>query len=205
MKFSLDWDTPKRINKSNIMLISSLWVFLVPLIMKITDSTLVNLNSFQTFQLDIPVSFNILYFSGVSFFIGSLLFVFFCPSVIKEYASEKSFRNSAGSNSSLQYHIDSTDDSNSGKLIELLKLKIDESSAIDIDQNEVLFIEIGTDKHTFNFHKNKLNDVFSVFYYFSLGTRFKRLLLTFTFYFLGFLGIFYVFLNNFILILKNSF
>ncbi len=87
---SFDWHTLERIFDSSFIKPIYIWVFLVPILLKISSNIpstlLIDSSGFEPpfeIHLDIPFSWKCLYFSGVFLFLARLLFICWCPNFVR--------------------------------------------------------------------------------------------------------------------------
>lgn len=114
--FDREWSSLYSIGHSKLVQSSLIWVFIVPIAAKILHEidSIVYLEVFSyTFKLnlELPFSWVTLYFSALFFAMGSLLYIFFCPKLIKDYLNYSSFVDKDNSYELLvsKFHYDATD------------------------------------------------------------------------------------------------
>lgn len=197
------WDLVRGISSNKIIISTSIWVFIVPAIMKTADILNTNIQGNEFDFITLPLTFSILYFSGVSFFLGATIYNLFCPNLIKDNDSYSAFSNKGGNCFCLEAYINTICTSDSTKLKHLLVANVGEASPNNIDNGNYYCIALGKNKDMFTFEKEKLSDVFWVIYHFMMPKRCLFIYLSLTFHFIGFSGLMYMFLYNFNLVING--
>ncbi|WP_394388818.1 hypothetical protein [Shewanella woodyi] len=87
------WESIKAASQSKISAGSAIWIFLVPAIVKVSNGIGVHDVNTYEFQLVAPQSFLLLYFSAMAFFLALIMYVLFCPDLIKKTNSFDDFNN----------------------------------------------------------------------------------------------------------------
>ena len=93
------WDKLKKINSSKIINSMYIWIFIVPIILKVFELINKNIYNFEIFNevitlnLELPFSLTVFYFSAIFFALGNLLIKSSCPLIIFENNSYADFKN----------------------------------------------------------------------------------------------------------------
>jgi hypothetical protein len=192
----LNWITLKSIASAKIVASTAVWVFLVPAIVKITNL----LNDTITGQSNIglefaPFSIVLLYFSALSFFLGSICYHIFCPNIIKITDSFSSFVNEGMDSHNLSMSLRALNKKSTVELINNLRQNADEASMDDINNNNYFTI-ISAHNNSINLKLNQLSSVFWIVYEFiSTRKNFGRHL-TSIFFLLGIILLSIIFIRN---------
>jgi hypothetical protein len=192
----LRWDMVKELSNAKIIATTSIWVFIVPITLKFLNQDLSDLVS-------LPQSFSILYFSGVSFFLGAVVYNIFSPSILRQYHSYANFAEKGGNVYLIDTFVKNLSKDESSRLKKLLIDKVGELTPSEIDTLETECIDIGKDADVFTFKLDKTRDVFWIVYETFMTKRYSFILVSLTFHALGFIGLSYIFIKNFILVINS--
>lgn len=107
---SITWETLRALGQSSMVRSSVYWIFLVPLAARILGDiqSPIKVRVFEqvhNINLTLPFSWYCLYFSAVSFAVGSLLYRMYCPQLISEFANFRDFLDSGGEGFRLESEI----------------------------------------------------------------------------------------------------
>ncbi len=96
------WVTIRALGKNKILNTSYIWIVLVPIIAKLLEKApeVIKLEIFGAMTeipLELPFSWGVFYFSAVCFFFASIIFILFCPAIIKRFADFSDFLGSGES------------------------------------------------------------------------------------------------------------
>jgi hypothetical protein len=140
------WSVIKSLSESKLSSSSAIWIFVVPAIAKISDA-------FGTYNIDginyqvvTPLSFMLLYFSAILFFFGGLVYVLFCPDLIKNTKDYSDFKRKGMNELVLSSSLSKLGEDKANEIINDIKSKIDFSSVEKIDDRLIALIEAGTGK-----------------------------------------------------------
>jgi hypothetical protein len=97
----LDWNSLRTLGKSSIVQSSFYWLFLVPIVARMLSEVqspiIVRIfEQSHSINLTLPFSWYCLYFSALSFAIGSLLYKIYCPPIISEFENFREYLDSGG-------------------------------------------------------------------------------------------------------------
>lgn len=188
------WTILKDLSNSRLVYSTSIWIFFVPAVLKISGATS---DFFSSGEILVPYSFYLIYFSSVAFFIGSTLYVISCPFFVKKISSYSFFIEEGMSIININNALFKVDEEKSKKLIEVLRKEVGSASPEEIDDNKVLTLCSGIGPASFSFNENNLDKVFWIVYDFQQQQRLMAQLLCWFFYSIGFFLIALVFLMNF--------
>lgn len=92
-----EWSFLRGVQSYRIVKSTYIWLFILPVIAKLfskIESTLrINLYGKEILlDLDLPFAWILLFYSALFFTIGNLIFIFFCPAIIKENRSLADFK-----------------------------------------------------------------------------------------------------------------
>lgn len=201
----LDWRSARSISSARIVASTSIWIFIVPMLLKIIDVVNDGLSG-SVFKLSsVPDSFMALYLSGVAFFLGSIVYFLSAPKIIIDYKSFSEYQGEGAGAYSLEEYVSDLSEKESKRLKDKLVENVAEASASDIDNSMASCLNIGVDKLVFNYGTNDLKSVFWVVYHYSLGGDKVFCFFSLFFHMLGFIGLAYLFFYNLAIVLSNLF
>jgi len=206
----INWHRLRGLSNQKIVVSTSMWVFIVPIIFKIPiEASFTQCSNIYCFN----INFFILYFSGLSFFIGGVVFSIFCPRFIKDYSSFSDFINKGGSNVTLNSHVINIGKKRSKNLYDEIMKTIEHPSRQDIDNinKGVSYISLGLgkqDKKSDNdkiciYFTREINVIFTKIYDMYINVNPLILYISTFFYTLGFIGLLYMFVRNFIYVFNK--
>ncbi|NOX09276.1 MAG: hypothetical protein GXP22_07315 [Gammaproteobacteria bacterium] len=190
------WSRLKALSTGKIVASTSIWIFIVPALLKVINSMNYDFTGHDFDVINFPISLLILYMSGVSFFLGSIIYYLFCPKIILNYDSYSSYEGDGGNNYALETYIKDLKDNEANTLKSELIGAVGEVSVQEIDSGSAVHITIGKDCLVFNFNSEKLRDVFWVIYFYFMEKRPWSIYISMLFHALGFIGLAYMFLYN---------
>ncbi len=106
------WNKLRKINSSKIINSMYIWIFIVPIIVKVFEAMNGGIYDFVMFEetikikLELPFSLIIFYFSAIAFAIGNLIIVFKCPLIIQENDSYNTYESSGKKLKQLKEYIE---------------------------------------------------------------------------------------------------
>ena len=124
----IGWSTLASFGNNKVIRAFNLWVFLVPVLTKILSGISENINFMFfgekiTLVMGLPFSLFSLYVSALAFFIANILFMMFCPPIIKSYGSFNDYQLKDGSYEKIKQdferYLSKIDDENINSCIEL--------------------------------------------------------------------------------------
>jgi len=192
------WNNVRGLSNAKIVSSTAIWVFLVPAFIKVFNSID---NNYVAVEL--PFSFLVLYFSGVSFFLGAVIYNLFCPGLVKDFDGYASFKSDGQGCYSIDRYLMSVNDCCSIKLKEELISNVGEASSVEIDSSNIGCINIGKNNHVYSFNNEQLGDVFWIVYHDLASKRQFFMYLSLLFHVLGALGLVGLFVYNFILVFRG--
>lgn len=201
----LDWRSAGSISNAKIIASTSVWIFIVPMLLKIIDVVNNDLSQSLFILSRVPDSFIALYLSGVAFFLGSIVYYLSAPRIILDYKSFSEYQNKGAGAYSLDEYVSDLSERDSKELRAKLVENVEEASASDIDNSMVSCINIGVDKLVFNYSSSDLKGVFWVVYHYFLGKSKVFCFFSLLFHILGFVGLSYLFFYNLAIVLSNLF
>lgn len=192
----LSWLTLKGVYDLNIIKGSAIWIFLVPALVKIFNVVNISesINASDVF-FNSYVLF-CLYFSALSFFIGSILFKVRCPSLNKDIKGYDAFLSKGMSIYNISGYINELGKRDAILYKNILIKEVFFAKPDDIDNDKTFTIERADKKLCYTFHKDDLNIVFWSLYVFSSKTHKVSQFFCWFFLFLGFSGLLLVLLKN---------
>lgn len=199
----MNWNIFKTIINGKTVTSTSLWVFVVPILLKITEgfNALVPIQSIT--QLTLPSNFYVLYLSGLAFFIGGIIFLLFCPRIVQDFDTYAEFEKGGHNAISLQSYTENFAEIEAKELVKLLTDNVEKPTTEEIDSDNVCAISVGGAKNIFIFRRDKMGDTFWTVYSFSQNYRATLFFVTLAFHVLGLLGLSWVFISNFVLVLHS--
>lgn len=181
------WDSIGSIISAKIVASTSLWIFVVPVLVK--------LSIIFGFSITVPPDFFMLYFAALSFFIASIIYILACPSFLRQYKSFGDFHARKQSTFDIQQNIDHLNRAESAILKEKVKINVDRIESKQLDE-KVDCIEIGTELLAINFYKTDLPKIFAIVRSYFLNSRKFAQTLCVLFLLLGMLCLSLVLLRN---------
>ena len=191
------WSIIQSISNSKMIASSTIWVFVVPMLLHIynflTNNVCNNVLCFNS-------SLYLLYFSGFLFFVGGFAFLLLCPKFLQDFSNYADFVNKGGNHLTVESYISDFNNNESSLLYSKLSDKIEENQDSDIDDEKVVGIKIGD--FTYIFKKEQIDEVFWVVHeYFQNKTKFMWL--SAIPYILGMICLLWIFYKNFIYVLNS--
>ncbi len=174
-KYILNWKVISNISKMKFVKTILVWVVIVPIIAKVLSS--LKEYQFINFDLVLPFSWVLFYFSALFFLIGNILYNIFVPPIINENRSFSHFLQMGRGKRELISYLESEKLEDRGVYSELYCDK-----ALELDAK---------------------NDYFWDIWDMSLYNKFKIRFLISIFYSIGILLILIVFLQNMLFVLEN--
>ncbi len=106
-----NWSTLKAIQNNKIVKSTYIWLFIVPLLAKILSKIDANLYldiAGKVYEIDLvlPFSWKLFFLSALCFVAGNILFVAFCPKLIKDYNHLGEFLATGKTEGNLFYYMD---------------------------------------------------------------------------------------------------
>lgn len=110
---AIGWINLRRLGESRMVQTSYIWMVLVPILAHTLEHVLspVKVNVFgaeHLFNLTLPFSWYLFYFSALAFACGSLLYRIYCPAIISEFSNFREYMDSGGEGFRLVEEIEST-------------------------------------------------------------------------------------------------
>ena len=201
----LNWKRVTVLSNARVVVLTSIWVFIVPVLVKLVTILNSGLVTNEVGVVSLPLNFLFLYFSGLSFFLGALVYYLFCPGLIRDYKDFSHYRDQGGNHYLLESYISKLSEIDAVDLKRRLIENIGETDPREIDSKKVVFVNIGDAKLVFTFSPEFLCDVFWVIYDSFLMKKKFFIYLSFAFYFLGGCGLTYMFVTNLLVVLRSSF
>ncbi len=143
-----NWDTLGKIQKIRMVQSTYVWIFIVPILAKvlskIEDSIeMVVFGQEFKFLTSLPFSWWVFYFAAISFSLANVIFIWRCPSLIKDHSDLADFRAKAKSMEHLYHYL--LDEEKRGRdgynsydeLAKTFHLKIDHGIASPVDEEGV--------------------------------------------------------------------
>ncbi len=90
------WENLKTINKNQIVSSTYIWLVIVPFIAKLTsklENTIAFTFSGKVYEIDLvlPFSWQLFFLSALAFVLGNIVYIIFCPKIIKDYRNASEF------------------------------------------------------------------------------------------------------------------
>ena len=199
----IPWSALGRLASVRVVSSMYIWLFVVPLIAKALSgsSAYAQLTIFGhpfTMNLRLPFSWQIFYFSAIAFSLANLLFYFRCPRIVKDHTSAAEFRGMGkGWGQLLDYRDDARyPEQDFKKLHDLVKEKkcLAEADRARIDPRGRFYY--------MHDPANRYYALFNAVYEFADHQRKPWLVSCNALYLVGFCLIGYVFLQNFLAVVK---
>ncbi|EGQ7756551.1 hypothetical protein IO707_000842 [Vibrio vulnificus] len=197
------WKILKELSTGKLISSTSIWIFLVPAIAKLTDFSESIVDGIYPVNFVSPTSLVLLYLSAVSFFLASLIYIARCPSFIKQFDNYLDFEEKKMSIININSSLTSASDKDTKTIIEELNNNVDKATTEEIDSSCVLTIISGKERSSFSFNKDKLPMVFWPIYGYHLGSRCFAQFFCWLFYIIGFSIMIYIFVSNFIVVINS--
>ncbi len=194
------WCVFKQLADSKLIVSSSMWIFLVPVIAKLLDLT----GDFFLLPESVvifPFTLYFLYFSAIAFFLGYLVYVVFCPSFVKKLDGYNDFLDSGFKIHKINESISNVESNKAELLKRNIKCKIDPASSDAIEK--VFTLTIGREPLNFTFEKESMDVVFWLVYDHHLGSNWFAQAVCWFFFGLGYLMLSIIFFTNFYYVVKN--
>nr|SHO17348.1 Putative uncharacterized protein [Moritella viscosa] len=158
------------------------------------------------FILSLPFSWTLLYFSALSFALGNLIYLIFCPKIIQEFNDFSEYKNFGYCMSHLNKHINHVFDNNK-KQVKFLSEKLselsDETESQDIDTNVTSVIETRANDRLYNIKNIFENDLFWLIYEKSNEMKKRYLIASCISFSTGFVLLSIIFLKNLCFVISN--
>ncbi|GIU46350.1 hypothetical protein TUM4438_21950 [Shewanella sairae] len=200
MKF---WESIKTASLSKISAGSTIWIFLVPAIVKISNGIGIHVVNDYKLQIVAPQSFVLLYFSAMSFFLALMVYILFCPSLIKKTNSFDDF-NSLGMN---EYNLSSTisnlSANKSKELISDIKENLGMPSPEIIDKEEYKIIKVGKEGTPILIQSEKIPQAYWIVREFHNARLPLVQLISILLYITGILILIYILFSNLFLVINH--
>ncbi|WP_166109747.1 hypothetical protein [Pseudoalteromonas sp. Z9A5] len=101
---NINWSLIRGVGNSSLVKSNYFWLFLLPFIYKNLDL----LQSAFGFELKFSFSINRLFYASLFFALGTIIYQFRCPKIIKEYSSYDDFRSDMKNTQHIvDYYVDS--------------------------------------------------------------------------------------------------
>jgi hypothetical protein len=111
VKLKLNWDQLRPIQNNKIVNSLYIWLVIVPvaakLLSKIENELTITLGN-QDIVLDmrLPFSWELFFFSALCFVVGNILYLMFCPAIIKDHTNYGNFKEVGGTDAHLSDYRD---------------------------------------------------------------------------------------------------
>ncbi|ELL1566635.1 hypothetical protein ACPFMM_003532 [Vibrio cholerae] len=198
------WKILKELSTGRLISSTSVWIFLVPAIAKLTvlGDNIVD----GRYLIDVlyPKSLVLLYLSAVSFFLASLIYMVRCPGYIKQFDNYLDFEHQRMSIVNINTSLTSTSEHATKKLMQELNDSVEKATKEEIDSSCVLTITSGKKRCSFSFNRDNLPLVFWAIYNCHLGSRKISQFFCWLFYIVGFLIMAFILIANFIVVIDSA-
>jgi len=160
----------------------------------------------SNFLLVLPFSWTFLYFSALSFALGNLIYLIFCPQIIQRFSDYSEYKSSgyymAHLNKYTNHLFNDIDVNKREVLLCELNSLSDETNSQDIDEDKIAVIEIKESRNAYNIKKTFENNLFWLVYDSSDELKNAPLILSSVFFLIGFLLLGCIFYKNFIFVMS---
>lgn len=180
------WSAIKEFSNSRLVYSTSIWIFVVPALTKISSAANDYYSGSFTFVNLFSHSLYLVYFSAVSFFLGCMVYYAACPVVIKKFDSFSCFLKEGMSIININESLENLDEKESSELIDLVRKKVDPATVQEIDSARALTLCSGKVPACYSFEENKLKEIFWVIYGFNQSRRIWAQGLCWLFFAVGF-------------------
>lgn len=195
------WSTLKEISKSKITTSCAIWIFVVPAIAKISSFVGTHKYGGVNFEIVAPESLLLLYFSAISFFLGTLLYTVTCPPLIKLVDNFDEFDRLQMTAFNLSQSLGSFSKDDAKSVISLIRDKVGMTESKNIDKEEALLIEAGNNIDSIMVAPDKLRDCFWLIYETHKSQKVVAQFSVFGFYLIGFAILSYILISNLFIVL----
>jgi len=197
------WEVIKSLCSGKLLASTSLWIFIVPAVVKLTQSIDGGIY-FNGVTLVAPQSLIYLYFSAIAFFISNILYIIACPSLIKKVGHYSEFLSMGCTVFDLSNSTNRVNEKDAKSLIAKIKGEVESSTPKEIDSSKHnnLTLTVGNDKkpQAFTFNDDALPVVFNFIYNFNLSRLWFMQLLCWAFLFIGLALITFLLISNLLVV-----
>lgn len=199
------WIVLKDLSNSRLIYSSSIWIFVVPAVAKFSGEIGGLWVDENIFEFAVPYSFYLLYFSAVAFFLGSVVYLVFCPEIIKKINSYSDFLQEGMTVCNLNESLKKVSEEKSKKLIEVLRKEAGSATPEEIDEFRVLTLSSGQRPITFSFEKEKISVVFWLIYRFHQEQRVAAQTICWLAFSIGIVLVFSILFLNLVYVVRDFF
>jgi hypothetical protein len=202
----IQWSNIRFLGNSNLVKQNYIWIFLVPILFKLFFSSehvqqLFNSN----FLIELPFSWTLLYFAALSFALGNLVYLIFCPKIIQSFSDYSEYKNSGYRLVHLNKYINYLFGKDSNRILLLNKLTTlsDETPTQCIDGGSTSVIEIKENGKAYNIKNSFENDLFWFTYDHSDEIKNIPLFISCISFSFGFILLFSIFIQNLMFVISK--
>ena len=202
----MHWSKIRFLGNSKIVKQNYIWIFLIPALIKVLQFPELESRAFLILAESIvPFVWYLLYFTALSFALGNLIFLVFCPSIIKDFENFSEYKAKGYYLEHLNRHINELVNSRvkgfEDKLNDVQLL----TKVKDIDEEATTLIEVKLSGRNFNIKNKYENKLFWMVYDESNSSKSCALVFSICSFCIGFIFLFIIFLTNLYLVTVSFF